>query len=81
VSCPYERRLTKCPVVAAAASTRIVRAMSSVQCGVVVLTMSKQEARKVFEEALTGADVERNAEGQIRVDGATIMAWTTNIPE
>ncbi|KAF2684923.1 methyltransferase domain-containing protein [Lentithecium fluviatile CBS 122367] len=40
-----------------------------------------KEAREVFEAALSEADVQRNAEGQIKVDGATIMAWTSKIPE
>jgi hypothetical protein len=35
----------------------------------------------VFDDALSGADVERNAEGQVRVDGVTVMAWTSKIPE
>jgi len=55
--------------------------MSSMWCCVLVLTLSPQEAREVFDEALSGADVERNAEGQIKVDGATIIAWTSKIPE
>jgi hypothetical protein len=55
--------------------------MSFVWYGIVVLTLSQQEAREVFDEALSGADVERNDEGQIKVDGATIIAWTSKVPE
>ncbi|KAK3079869.1 hypothetical protein LTS18_003715 [Coniosporium uncinatum] len=39
-----------------------------------------ENARKVFDEALSSPDVERNNEGKIAVHGRTVMAWTSKIP-
>ncbi|PSN65577.1 methyltransferase [Corynespora cassiicola Philippines] len=48
---------------------------------VAVLEGEQLEAtRRVFESALSGDDVERNAKGEILVQGTTVLAWTSKIP-
>ncbi|KAF1949623.1 methyltransferase [Byssothecium circinans] len=37
-------------------------------------------SREVFDEALSDPNVARDAEGRIKVDGVTVLAWTTKIP-
>lgn len=39
-----------------------------------------EEARLFFDNALEGPDVERDGEGKIKVDGITLMVWTSKIP-
>lgn len=39
-----------------------------------------EETRQVFDEALSGSDVERNEKGEIAVHGSTVLAWTSKIP-
>jgi hypothetical protein len=39
-----------------------------------------QNTRKVFDDALTGSDVEENEKGQVALHGATYAFWTTKIP-
>jgi len=38
------------------------------------------ETRRIFDNALSGADVECNDKGEIAVHGATVLAWTSAIP-
>ncbi|KAF2710288.1 methyltransferase domain-containing protein [Pleomassaria siparia CBS 279.74] len=39
-----------------------------------------EETRRIFDDALSGADVERNEHGEIAVHGTTVLAWTSKIP-
>jgi len=39
-----------------------------------------QKTRKVFDEALSGSDVEENEKRQVALHGATYAFWTTKIP-
>ncbi|KAF2794036.1 methyltransferase domain-containing protein [Melanomma pulvis-pyrius CBS 109.77] len=39
-----------------------------------------KDTRRLFDDALSGADVERNEQGAIAVHGATVLAWTSKIP-
>jgi hypothetical protein len=38
-----------------------------------------QETRRVFDEAVSGPDVERDGQGRIAVHGRTVMVWTSKI--
>lgn len=44
------------------------------------LLVSVQKTRKVFDDALSGSDVEENEKGQVALHGATHAFWTTKIP-
>lgn len=39
-----------------------------------------QKTRKVFDDALSGDDVEENSKGEVPLHGATFAYWTTKIP-
>lgn len=39
----------------------------------------RENASRVFKEALNGDDVERNEKGEIAVHGVTYFAWTDRI--
>jgi hypothetical protein len=48
---------------------------------VLICSLSLQETRKVFDEALAGSDVEENEKGQVALHGTTYALWSTKIPE
>lgn len=39
----------------------------------------KREGERVFREALTGEDVERNDKGEVALHGVTFLAWTDRV--
>jgi len=43
--------------------------------------LQMQNARKVFDEALAGEDVEMNEKGEVALHGATYLVWTSRVPE
>ncbi|QDS67667.1 hypothetical protein FKW77_004952 [Venturia effusa] len=40
-----------------------------------------KNARKVFDEALAGEDVETNENGEVALHGATYLYWTSRVPD
>jgi hypothetical protein len=41
---------------------------------------SQQDVRKVFDDALTSGDVEKNDQGDIALHGVTYLVWTSKVP-
>lgn len=39
-----------------------------------------QKTRKIFDDAISGPDVEENEKGEVALHGTTYSYWTTKIP-
>jgi hypothetical protein len=39
-----------------------------------------QDARKIFEDAMAGEDVEKNDKEEIALHGVTYLFWTSKVP-
>lgn len=44
------------------------------------LTYSPQAAKKLFDDALGGEDVEENEKGEVALHGVTYLAWASKVP-